>query len=298
MATPLIVEIKRNSLDDGPGIRSVVFFKGCPLRCVWCQNPEAISPQAQLQRLIASCIGCRECRAVCPEGVAGPHSPAGEEIVRCRTCGHCVDVCPAAARRLVGFEYDMDALVELLLRDDPFYRASGGGVTFSGGEPTQAPGFAGELARRLVGHGVSVLLETCGHFAWETVAEHLLPELSMIYFDLKLADDGLHRAHTGKGNERIWQNLRRLVERGEPAVLPRIPLVPGLTDGLDNLEALGWRLVELGLRRVALLAYNPLWVPKRRGLGLDLPCVHRDWMSSESIEACRAVLGGQGLEVV
>lgn len=287
-------EIKRNSLDDGPGIRSVVFFKGCPLRCVWCQNPEAISPAPQLQRLPERCLGCRACVEVCPEGVAGPGGPPAD---RCRACGRCVDACPAGARRIVGTDMDAAELAERLLRDEPFYRASGGGVTLSGGEPTRQPEPAGELAQRLAERGVHVLLETCGLYAPEPFERHLLPYLSEIYFDLKLADPELHRRYTGQSNRRILANLERLVERGRPPVLPRVPLIPGITAEPANLEALAELLVALGLPEVALLPYNPLWRPKRLALGLDLPYDHDAWMPADEIERCREVFRCVGLEV-
>jgi len=205
--------------------------------------------------------------------------------------------CPAAARKLVGDEYDVEALAELLLRDEPFYRASGGGVTFSGGEPTQDPDFVGRLAERLVSRGVDLLLETCGHFAWEPFERHLLPHLQMVYLDLKLADAEQHRRYTGRGNSRILENLARLARCDQLLVLPRVPLVPGLTDTPENLEGIAEILVAYGLRRVALLPYHPLWVPKRRALGLELSYAHETWMPEAEVERCREVFRQAGVEV-
>jgi pyruvate formate lyase activating enzyme len=290
----LVVEVKRNSLDDGPGIRSVVFFKGCPLRCVWCQNPEALRPAPELQVLAGRCVGCGGCVAACPGRVA----VSGEPAARCTACGRCVEPCRAGARRLVGTAYDIDDLAALLLRDEPFYRASGGGVTLSGGEPTMASAVAGLLAARLVERGVHVLLETCGCFAWEPFARDLLPHVSTIYFDLKIADTARHHEHTGRDNELILRNLRRLAgPEIAPRLLPRVPLVPGITDGEESLAAIAGLLLELRLPRVALLPYNPLWLPKRRALGLDLPYSHDGWMTTEQVERCRDVFRRAGLEV-
>lgn len=296
LRTPYIVDVRRNSLDDGPGIRSVVFFKGCPLRCTWCQNPETLSPGPQLQRLADRCSGCGRCVPACPHGVARPatEEPSSDD---CVACGACVQPCASLARRIAGTVWDAHELLALLVRDEPFYRLSGGGVTLSGGEPTLFPDFAGGLAAGLAAKGVHVLVETCGRFQWESFERHLLAHLSTVYFDLKLADDAEHRLHTGRGNQRIHDNLRRLAEHTELDLLPRVPLVPGITDSPANLSALASLLLDIGLQRVALLPYNPLWVPKRQGLGMGLPYDEREWMTAEHVARCEDVFAQAGLEV-
>jgi pyruvate formate lyase activating enzyme len=296
MRAPLVVDVKRGSLDDGPGMRSVVFLKGCPLRCVWCQNPETVRPRAEIERLPGSCIGCRSCETACPAGRARPAAET-ESARDCRVCRACVDACPSAARRVSGEAMTAAALVARLLRDAPFYRRSGGGVTLSGGEPALYPEWLGEVARSLRERGVHVLLETCGHFEWARFAEHLLPHVSTIFFDLKLADPARHARFTGRTNERIHENLRRLVAGRAADVLPRVPLVPGITDDEENLRALAALVRALGLRRMALLPYNPLWVPKRRALGGRLEYDRETFMSDEELARCRSVVTGAGLEL-
>jgi len=291
---PLVVDVKRNSLDDGPGIRSVVFFKGCPLRCVWCQNPESLCADAELLRDAAACVGCRSCVVACPHGVA---QAALETQEGCQTCGACVEPCPSAARRIAGAPMDVDALTDTLLLDAVFYRRSGGGVTLSGGEPTLFAERVGELAARLRAKNVHVLLETCGHFSWESFAQHLLPHVSTIYFDLKVADRRAHEQWTGTGNQKIHDNLRQLAA-AHTDVLPRIPLVPGITDSDDNLRALAALAGDLGLERMALLPYNPSWLDKRRTLGLDMPYDHEQWMANEEVARCESVIESAGLRVV
>jgi len=297
MTAPLVVDIKRNSLDDGPGIRSVVFFKGCPLDCAWCQNPEAISPDAEIQREAERCLSCSACVEVCPEHRARPVAEA--ESGTCRVCGACVAICPSGARRVAGVEYATDELAELLLRDRVFYERSGGGVTLSGGEPTLKTAYVGQVAARLKQAGAAVLLETCGLFRWDSFNKHLLPHLRTIYFDLKLFDPVEHRRYTGKDNQRIKANFERLVEAGFVDLLPRVPLVPGITAGEDNLRAIAGFLEGLACKRVALLPYNPLWLGKARALGRDLSrFAGEEWMSAEAVQACEAVMRKAGLEVV
>ncbi len=158
MQAPFIADVKRNSLDDGPGVRTTVFFKGCPLSCVWCHNPECIRAGPELIVRPERCIGCKDCVAACPHGAVGPGG--GLEIVRdrCRLEGECVDACPGGAREIVGRRYSIEELARLLLRDEALYRNSGGGVTLSGGEPTMFMQFAGGLARVLHQRGVHVLV--------------------------------------------------------------------------------------------------------------------------------------------
>lgn len=295
--TPLLLDIKRNSLDDGPGIRSVVFFKGCPLSCVWCQNPEAIAPRAQLQRNVEACSECRACQTACPHDVARPAALA-EARDRCQTCGTCVDVCPAAARRIAGRRLSVAQVLEQLLQDEPFFRRSGGGVTLSGGEPTMFVEFAGALAEKLRREGIDVLLETCGQFAWQPCALQLLPHVSTVYFDLKLAHAAAHRRHCGTDNRRIIENLERLVEFDGLEILPRVPLIPGITDSDENLAALADIIARVGLKQVALMPYNPLWLSKRRGLGLPLPYAHRDWMPASAVRQCERTMEARGLQLV
>jgi pyruvate formate lyase activating enzyme len=294
---PFVVDIKRNSLDDGPGIRSVVFLKGCPLRCVWCQNPETLDARPEIQREPERCARCGACVEACEGGVA---RPATEPQARagCQRCGACVDACPAAARRIAGTHYELAELVDILTRDAPFYRRSGGGVTLSGGEPTVYLRYAGELAAALRDRDVPVLLETCGLFGWSSFARQLLPYVSTIYFDLKIADGETHQRHTGRHNRRIVENLRQLAAAGFDDLLPRVPLIPGITDTEQNLAALADVLTELGLSRVMLLPYNPLWVSKRKALGLELPYDHGSWMSSAEVERCAEVFRRAGLTVI
>jgi pyruvate formate lyase activating enzyme len=294
--TVLVVDVKRNSLDDGPGIRSVVFFKGCTLNCVWCQNPEALSPHPEIQREPERCLGCGACSQVCPHGLAASDDPAVRDV--CTVCGACVEACPAGARRIAGQAYEASELADLISVDEPFYRHSGGGVTLSGGEPAMYPAYVGEVARRVRERGIHVLIETAGHFDWNGFEQHLLSRLSAIYFDLKIIDPGLHRRFVGADNRLIHENLARLVESGFDDLLVRTPLIPDITATRENLEGIAALLGKLKLTRIALLPYNPLWITKRRALRLELPYDRSTFMDQQEIEECRRVFEQAGIEVV
>jgi len=292
---PLVAEIKRNSLDDGPGIRSVVFFKGCPLRCVWCHNPECIRPEAEILYRQAACMGCGACVESCESGALGAGGPAALAREACTLCGACVEECPTGALSLVGTAYTPAALARELGRDKAFYGNSGGGVTLSGGEPTLFMDYTAALAEILRKEGIHVLLETCGEFSWEVFQEKLLPHISQVFIDLKLCDDALHRRFTGRGNDRIKQNIRNLSNVPTLDVLVRVPLVPEVTATRQNLEAIAGWLRAAGICRLALLPYNPLWFTKARGLGRT-PDYRRDtWMSTEERAAVKGIF--QGFEI-
>jgi pyruvate-formate lyase-activating enzyme len=215
---PLVADIKRNSLDDGPGIRSVVFFKGCPLRCVWCHNPECIRAEPEIMFRRDSCIGCKSCREICPEGAIGEAGSGAIDRNTCTLCGDCVAECPSGALSIIGRYYPPDELVETLVRDKAFYDNSGGGVTLSGGEPTLMMAYTAEVARKLKGHGIEVLVETCADFSWDWFAKELLPHVDRVYVDMKLESDELHKKLTGRGNARTTDR------RGlHPGPAPRSP---------------------------------------------------------------------------
>ncbi|MCL4424306.1 MAG: glycyl-radical enzyme activating protein [Firmicutes bacterium] len=309
----LIVEIKRNALDDGPGIRTVIFFKGCPLACVWCQNPEAISPFRQIMYSPGDCLGCRTCEKTCPQGaikiptpptrgrrdlLASAVGPGVDPINRelCQACGLCAENCPSSGLRPLGRYYSVDQLVAEVMRDEPFYRNSGGGVTLSGGEATLHPRYLGAFLPRLKERGIHVILETCGYYHRPSFEQHLLPYLDLIYFDLKLIDSEEHKKYTGRANRIILDNFQALLASGAVPVLPRIPLIPGITTSENNLAGLAAFLRRLGVAKVALLPYNPLWVTKADNLGRPTPYRHSSWMTEEERAKCARFF--DGIEVV
>ena len=298
---PLILEVKGNSLDDGPGIRSVVFFKGCPLSCVWCHNPESQKVRSELSYDQTRCIGCHTCVDTCREGAIKASLPISIDRKRCTLCFECAETCPSHALERVGRQMAVEEIVDVVMRDKPFYDVSGGGVTLSGGEPTLAGPFTGALLKALKNEKVHTLMETCGHFRTEFFHKALLPYLDMIYFDLKLIDSREHVRYCGVSNEIILKNFEALHETAPDRVLARVPLVPGITDRDENLTGIATHLSRLNVGRVALLAYNPLWPDKCEKIGManQFPATgaSRSWMSKEKEKACQEIFERMGIRV-
>lgn len=268
---PLIVDIKRHSLEDGPGIRSVVFFKGCPLRCIHCQNPECQDPEVEIAFSPRECIGCGECVDACPEKAIDMKRPGRIQREKCIRCGACAEVCPGKGLRVIGKTYSVGTLMEILLRDVPFYHHSGGGVTLSGGECTLYPDYLDPLLQGLKGKGIHIAIETSGHFEYQAFKNNILPYVDLIYYDIKIADPEAHRKHTGRSNQRIIQNLRRLLQAQGVDIHPRIPLIPGVTASRENLKAIIRMLCEMGAEDVSLLPYNPMGLEMAESLGRPKP---------------------------
>ncbi|HAW50300.1 TPA: glycyl-radical enzyme activating protein [bacterium] len=258
--SPLIIDIKRNSWEDGPGIRTVIFFKGCPLSCIWCHNPEAISKEQEIGFFPKKCISCFECKKICPKG-AITIKPLRIERDLCNFCGICVDACPSKAIRIIGKFYEVDKLIELILLDKPFYDASNGGITISGGEPTLFPDYVGELLKTLKANDVHTLLQTSGLFEYSCFKDKLLPYLDVIYYDIKLIDPILHYKFTGSSNQIILKNLISLQKEGIDLVV-RTPLIPRYTDIKENLDRIKAFLLENAIKEHILLPYNPLYLWK------------------------------------
>jgi len=254
-----IFSIERYAVHDGGGIRTMVYLKGCPLRCLWCANPEGQEARSQLFFFAERCIGCGRCLAVCPSGAAR-HDDTDDivhEPALCQGCGRCIETCYADARRLFGRTVTVAEVMAEVLKDRAFYRRSGGGVTLSGGEPTAQAEFVGELLREFHRQGLHTALETCGHCDWPHLAE-LAQHLDLVLYDLKHMDSEVHQRLTGVPNTLILSNLRRLAELRSVEILVRMPVIPGHNNGRQNMEALGEFVSGLaGVSGVELLPYHP-----------------------------------------
>lgn len=255
-----VFDVQRFSLHDGPGIRTVVFFKGCSLACTWCQNPESLRRPAEVAFYSECCTDCGDCSQACPQGAVITDPSTYIDWSACDHCGRCVETCATDALRLVGRAYTVDSLLEVCLRDQAFARVSHGGVTLSGGEPVLSSRFLGELLPRLRSSDVHVLLETAGHYPW-VMLEPLLAHLDHIYFDWKVPEISDYSACTGGDGRRVADNLTRLMRSSMPLTV-RTPLVPGVCSTPDQLETLARTLLGLGVVEVSLLPYNHLWEAK------------------------------------
>jgi pyruvate formate lyase activating enzyme len=262
----LVFDVQRFSIHDGPGIRTVVFFKGCSLACEWCQNPEAMSAAPEIAYYAERCLAeCHACEGVCRERAILPDPTARVDFARCTACGDCVEVCPTRALRIVGREVSSGELLREVLRDRPFYAASGGGITLSGGEPVLQAAFLERFLPRARAEGLHVALETAGAYPFERL-EPLLPGLDLVLFDLKVADPERHRRYTTRDNALILENLRRLLEAAV-AVEVRMPVVPERNADDRNVRETAELLASLGVGRLTLLPYNHLWEAKLPRLG-------------------------------
>jgi len=265
------------STEDGPGIRTTVFYKGCTLACAWCHNPESISAHPQVCWVGNRCIGCRTCLDVCPE-TALSMSPDGIAIdrARCNGCGICADACPGTALEKLGTWWRLDDLVAEVLKDRAYFDASNGGVTVSGGEPTMQGPFAAAFLKNLREKGVHTALDTCGQCG-KAQLDAILPHASMVLFDLKLIDPEAHQRFTGHSNTRILENLIHVAESirsriPQGTLWIRTPIIPGATDSIENIAGIGKfiaRRLSGAVSRWELCAFNNLCRDKYLRLGKE-----------------------------
>lgn len=296
MKNPLIFEIKGNSLDDGPGIRTVVFFKGCPLSCVWCHNPESKRISAELSFDPQECISCNRCLDACVNGALSRDNPTFIDRGLCQLCFKCVEACPAGALSRIGLPMSVAEIAQAVIKDKPFFAVSGGGVTLSGGEATMYMEFAAQLLKTLKTQGIHTLLETCGFFDINKFEDLLLPFLDKIYYDLKIFDADDHQKYCGVPNQRILANfirLNSLAQSGGFEIIPRVPLIPDITDSDENMYAMASFLKQHQATKYELLAYNPLWHDKAYKIGNDTRGTEgealRKWMPVEKQKRCEEI---------
>jgi pyruvate formate lyase activating enzyme len=259
----LVFDIKHFAVHDGPGLRTTVFLKGCPLMCEWCHSPESQSPHPEIMVDGDRCIGCGECVANCPRGAIS--GPGHIDRTACDGCGRCAEGCYAEALELVGRRMTVSEVLAEVERDRLLIEVSGGGVTLSGGEPLAQPDFAEGLLKSLKERGYHTALDTCGQCNWDTLSG-ALENVDLVLYDVKHMDPEAHLRYTGASNELIMSNLERTLGLGK-RVWIRVPLIPGVNDDDQHLRRLGKYLGTLGAESVQVLPYHVLGVPKYEGLG-------------------------------
>jgi pyruvate formate lyase activating enzyme len=300
--TGRVFNIQRYSIHDGAGIRTLIFLKGCPLRCQWCSNPESQKSAPELGFIESTCPGVDTCGApcveACPEEVV-TLNPQGKPIVdrnRCTVCGDCAEVCCHDALKLVGREMTVAEVLVEVEKDRPFYRRSGGGVTIGGGEPLAQAGFTAALLEAAQDEYLHTALETSGHARWEQL-EAVLRHVDQLHYDVKHLDPERHRELTGQSNELILNNLERVLSiKGPQDVVIRIPVIPGRNDDAENISESAKFVAGLGYTQIELVPYHMMGVSKYGQYGMVYPLDGLEPAQEENLRDLKAIVSGFGLQ--
>jgi pyruvate formate lyase activating enzyme len=296
-AEGLVFNIQRYSIQDGPGIRTTIFLKGCPLRCAWCSNPESQNTYPEIAKRDSLCVKCGRCAAICSEKAISVDTE-GRHINRelCTNCGECVGVCITGALKIFGEMLTAAEVFEEIKKDIDFYRSSGGGVTVSGGEPLFQPDFVASLFKLCQHGGINTCIETSGCGSRKSL-EKVLPYTDMVLFDIKLSQPSQHRKWTGKSNADIFRNLNITVAKGIPVTL-RVPLVPGVNDSdteIKNIARIGADTLKR-FGQVNILPYHRFGAGKYEMLDRDYPLTGLVTQENSEIEHIKHLFESFGLE--
>jgi pyruvate formate lyase activating enzyme len=292
-----VSKIQRYSIKDGPGIRTTVFLKGCSMRCQWCSNPELINPYPEILKDQKVCLRCGECFSSCPEDAIFKEND--EYVINrtlCTACGICVEACPVDAYELIGRSMSVDELVTELIKDLIFYEVSGGGVTFSGGEPTLQHRFVRKVAQELKGKQIHVALDTCGNVPWENL-DGLTDVVDLVLYDIKFMDHEKHERFTGANNKLILQNAEKLSDVGVPLII-RLPLLPGINDTIEETVKIASFIEELkSVKQIDVLPYHRYGVGKYEMLGREYRLESLESPDRNHLEHLRDILQAHGFKV-
>ena len=297
MENGMVFNIQRFSLHDGPGIRTTIFFKGCPLQCQWCQNPEGISVRSQLLHYPGRCLGCGACIDVCEQQTI-INERSGVRIVRqgCNLCLKCVAVCPVEAIQVAGKVVTVEELIIEVLKDRITFEESGGGVTISGGEPFMQPEFLTVLLKGLKNEGVHTAIETSGFAPWAFV-EEAAKYIDLFIYDLKLIDSVKSEYYLGVQNSLILDNLKRLQQHGANLQV-RMPLIPQVNDDQENIKQTINYLSDCGITKLGLIAYHNLGSAKYAAIGLDYMQNAPDIPTKAFMGAIKQSFEKQGIKII
>ncbi len=296
MSTGIIFNIQRYSIHDGPGIRTTIFLKGCPLNCWWCQNPESQLTEQEMVFREDRCIGCGACSTICPSNVIQIKNglPVTEKE-KCILCGKCIEKCPALAREMIGKKLTTEEVIKEIEKDLVFYEESGGGVTFSGGEPLKQSEFLESLLNGCREKKIHTAVDTCGYISWE-ILNKISPKVDLFLYDLKLMDIGKHKKYTGVSNESILENLKKLSSIHHNIFI-RFPVIPGLNDDDQNIKETGEFLSSLKIAQVNLLPYHYMGIDKYRRLGRTYKLVTTQSPSEEKLFEVSVILSKFNLNI-
>ena len=296
MMNAMIFNIQKFSLHDGPGIRTTVFFKGCPLICLWCHNPESQNGRQDMLYDREKCVMCGMCAKVCPQGaIAQVDNSMVTDLEKCDFCGECVIYCIPGAREIVGKRYTVLEVIDQVLRDRVFYEESGGGVTLSGGEPLVEIDFAEELLRHLKDEGIHTAVDTCGAVPFEYI-ERAAKYTDLFLYDLKLVNDEKHQEFTGASNQEIIENLRKLTEIHDTVYL-RVPIIEGINAETAFIEETIKLIEGLNIKEVHLLPYHSIAKHKYQKLGREYDDAAMQVPAPEKMDRFRNMFAEHGYKV-
>ncbi len=295
----IVFEIQRWSTNDGPGIRTVVFLKGCPLSCLWCANPESWVMKPQIAIFPDKCTNCRYCEEACPQAVALPAAENGfNNRIDCIACGQCLEACYSNARELIGKHMTTGEVIKQIKKDMIFYTQSGGGITLSGGEPLLQPEFVRSILRECNVLGLSTIIETCGYFSWEENKD-ILKQMKLIFLDIKHMDTEIHKCITGTSNKKILENACKISQEKIPLVI-RIPIIPSINDSIVNIKATAKFVREnlVNALGIELLPYHELGKGKYKSLGLKYNLDDIKPPDNNEMERLKTIIRETGINVL
>jgi pyruvate formate lyase activating enzyme len=292
----IVFDVKRYATDDGPGIRTTIFFKGCPMYCWWCHNPESQSPKPELMYKRNRCNACGECVDSCPKGAvmkSGHCVSINRKL--CDLCGKCAGACPSDALVVVGKAVTPDEILREIEKDIAFYDESGGGVTFSGGEPLMQPDFLNALLEGCRKRNIRTALDTCGYASWETV-NRMKNKVDLFLYDIKFMDDRTHKKYTGASNKLILRNFERLADGGS-SISIRLPIIPGVNDDTESVAKMAEFALSHGVKQMCLLPYHRAGIEKYRSLDRPYKLENLRSPSDKKMQQIKEKLITRGLDV-